>query len=69
VDQENIRRARSITRVPIFLSGGIRRENLGRLQHLSFDGIAIISGILNAADPESAVKQYLETLTALEIAR
>lgn len=68
VDQENIRKARKITRLPIFLSGGIRPENLVRLKHLSFDGIAIISGVLSAESPEEAVKQYLEKLKEFEIA-
>ena len=62
VDQANIRKARAITRLPIFLSGGIRPENLVRLKQLSFDGVAIISGVLSADNPEEAVKQYLEKL-------
>ncbi len=69
IDQENISLARKITRLPIFLSGGIQTGNLARLKHLSFDGIAVISGILSAANPEEAVRQYWKKLKALEIAR
>ena len=69
VDQENIRKAREITQLPIFLSGGIRHGNLIRLKHLSFDGIAVISGVLDAANPEEAVKQYFEKLKKFEIAQ
>ncbi len=67
VDQQNIKKAREITDIPIFLSGGIRTENINRLSHLEFDGIAVISGILNAADPERAVKDYLEQLKLIAI--
>ncbi|SNS56973.1 thiamine-phosphate pyrophosphorylase [Ekhidna lutea] len=62
VDQQTVVNARRITRLPIFLSGGIQPENLKELSQLPFVGIAIISGIINADDPENTVRQYLTIL-------
>lgn len=58
VRQETIKEARTITELPIFLSGGIKVEKLKKLKELKFDGLAIISGILDAPDPAIAVKNY-----------
>ena len=66
VDQENIKAARQITDLPIFLSGGITKDNLSHLQMLAFEGIAVISGVLSAPDPEEAVVAYLQELKKLE---
>jgi thiamine-phosphate pyrophosphorylase len=62
VQPDSIRKAREISNMPIFLSGGINQENLGKLKALPFNGIAVISGILNEDDPESAAKKYKEKL-------
>ncbi|NJB84332.1 thiamine-phosphate pyrophosphorylase [Lewinella marina] len=66
VRPENIRAARGVTDVPIFLSGGIRPGNLSRLAGLDFDGVAVISGILDAADPAAAVAAYRGALLELK---
>ena len=62
VQPDSIRKAREISTLPIFLSGGINQENLGELKALPFNGIAVISGILNEDDPEAAAKKYKEKL-------
>jgi thiamine-phosphate pyrophosphorylase len=67
VDPENIKKARAVSTIPIFLSGGIRPENIARLKDLSFNGIAIISGILDSPEPQKAVEAYLKCLKELKI--
>jgi thiamine-phosphate pyrophosphorylase len=62
VQPETVRKAREITQMPIFLSGGITQENLNDLKDLNFDGVAVISGILNADSPELAVRNYNKAL-------
>lgn len=62
VRPENIKAARQITGVPIFLSGGMSPENTQQLKDLDFDGVAIISGILDASEPAEAVKNYIDAI-------
>ncbi|MCP9236485.1 thiamine phosphate synthase [Lewinella sp. JB7] len=66
VQPANIRAARAITDMSIFLSGGIHPDNLFRLSGLDFDGVAVISGILDVADPAEAVKAYRAALHKLK---
>ena len=68
VDPGNIRMARKMTDMPIFLSGGIQTGNLKHLNKLEFDGVALISGILDATDPTKAVKEYISMLKSIETA-
>lgn len=62
VRPENIKAARNITDLNIFLSGGIKPENTLQLNKFDFDGVAIISGILDEHDPAKAVKNYIQAL-------
>ncbi len=62
VSPESILKARQITSLPIFLSGGIRPENIAKLDVYSFEGVAVISGILSAEDPKQATQAYLQQL-------
>ncbi|UOY08087.1 thiamine phosphate synthase [Muricauda sp. SCSIO 64092] len=66
VSQKNIRMARTITEMPIFLSGGIQITNLKYLNKLDFDGVAIISGILDGANPAKAVQEYILELQKIK---
>lgn len=59
---DTIRKARSITSMPIFLAGGVRLENISKLSELDFNGVAVISGIMQAEDPAEAIKQYNQLL-------
>ena len=57
-----IRQAREITTLPIFLAGGIRLNNLHKLQGLDFDGIAVISGIMSAGQPAQTAKEFVQLM-------
>jgi thiamine-phosphate pyrophosphorylase len=62
VEFETIREARKITRIPVFLAGGIKPGNMNELNSLSFDGVAVISGIMNSDAPGMSVRSYIENL-------
>ena len=62
VSFETIRQARQITTLPIFLAGGIRPDNMYQLQGLDFDGVAVISGIMNAGQPAQTTQEYLQLM-------
>ncbi|MEX0928618.1 MAG: thiamine phosphate synthase [Balneolales bacterium] len=66
VSPATVRKAKEITKMPIFLSGGITEDNMGSLKELDFDGIAVISGILNAASPERSVHGYNQALNSIK---
>ena len=66
VDPQTVIKAREQTQLPIFLSGGIRPDNIKELSKLPFIGIAVISGILSSEDPETATMRYTEELTKLK---
>lgn len=58
-----VRQASSLTTLPLFVSGGITPDNVPLLkQQTPFNGVAVISGILSADDPEEKVKGYREAL-------
>jgi thiamine-phosphate pyrophosphorylase len=58
-----VRQARAITTIPIFVSGGITPENILSLKtETPFDGVAVISGLLSADDPQQKVQQYKSAL-------
>jgi thiamine-phosphate pyrophosphorylase len=59
---DTIRKARTITAMPIFLAGGMRLENINKLSELDYNGVAVISGIMQAEDPAKATKQYNQLL-------
>jgi thiamine-phosphate pyrophosphorylase len=59
-----VRQARSLTKLPLFVSGGITVENIAQLKkETPFDGVAVISGILSADDPQQKVQQYKTALS------
>ncbi|HTH31305.1 MAG TPA: thiamine phosphate synthase [Lacibacter sp.] len=59
---DTIHKARTITSLPIFLAGGMRLENISKLDELDYNGVAVISGIMQAGDPAQATKQYNQLL-------
>lgn len=65
VRPETVKKARDITQIPFFLSGGITAENLVTLKELDFAGVAVISGILSAASPKESASAYKSALTNL----
>ncbi|HBG42379.1 thiamine phosphate synthase [Limibacterium fermenti] len=62
VDFDTVRQARALFSRPIFLAGGIRPENMDKLNTLPYDGVAVVSGIMSVADPIDAIKKYSEQL-------
>lgn len=62
VDLKTIETCREKSKLPIFLSGGIKPENIHQLEHLNYDGVAIVSGIMKASNPEEALKNYTNEL-------
>lgn len=66
VNPETVRRARALTQMPFFLSGGITIGNMAALNELDFAGVAVISGILNAPSPKASTCAYTYTLNNLK---
>ena len=62
VSPETVRKARERTDLPLFLSGGITPEKIEELNDLHFNGVAVISGILNADEPEEEAYNYNQAL-------
>ncbi len=63
---DTIRKAKEITNIPIFLAGGINPENLHSLSGLNYSGIAVVSGIMSAADPLAELKKYLKHIEEIK---
>ena len=57
-----IRSAKSVTHIPVFASGGINLSNVHLVLETGVDGIAVISSILKAQDPEQAAKSFKEII-------
>ena len=66
VRPESVLAARQITAMPIFLSGGISPDHIAQLNHLHFQGVAVISGIMDADAPSKSVRAYKEALKHLK---
>lgn len=65
VRPETVRKARDLTSLPLLLSGGITPAKIhGPLRQLEphYDGVAVISGILNAAAPGEETSAYKRAL-------
>lgn len=62
VRPDTVRKAREITDLPLFVSGGITIENLPDLEGLDFQGVAVISGILNSDSPKESAIEYRQVL-------
>jgi thiamine-phosphate pyrophosphorylase len=58
VKLDSIRAARNLFTGKVFLAGGIRPDNLEQLASIDFDGIAMVSGIMQAANPAAAIQEY-----------
>jgi len=59
-----VKKAGKLTKMPLFVSGGITPENILLLrQRTPFNGVAVISGIMSAADPLTKVKLYQDALS------
>lgn len=58
VPLEFVKEAKRQVEIPVFASGGITPENAPRVLETGADGLAIISGIFKAPDPEEAAKRF-----------
>ena len=65
VQRETVLQARAITGLPIFLAGGITASNLPQLAGTGFNGVALISAILHADDPQTAAAHFTTQLKEL----
>lgn len=66
VDRQTVLQARQITTLPIFLAGGITLQNVNELQQCGANGIAVISGIMKAADPAATAKHFQLQIPSLK---
>ncbi len=66
VMKETVIQARQLTSLPIFLSGGITLNNIDELTSTGMNGIAVISAIIKADDPQTATKAFKEKLATLK---
>lgn len=62
VPLRTIRSAKSLTHIPLFASGGINLSNAHLVLETGVDGIAVISSILQAKDPERAAKSFKDII-------
>jgi thiamine-phosphate pyrophosphorylase len=61
-----VRQARDITTLPFFVSGGISPDNIPLLsKKISFEGVAVISGVMSADDPLASVISYKNSLNLI----
>lgn len=58
VNSQTVKRAREMTGLPLFASGGITPENLPDLGELPIHGVAVISGILSSDTPRQKTAAY-----------
>lgn len=65
VDAQTVKKAREITDLPLFVSGGITPENLPELTELPISGVAVISGILGSESPGKNTEAYKKQITRL----
>jgi len=66
IQYETVKEAASIFHKPLFLAGGINPKNLKELDGLNYNGIAVISGIMNSEHPEKAIESYLNHLKLIK---
>jgi thiamine-phosphate pyrophosphorylase len=59
-----LRRVRGLTEKPIVAIGGITLERAAAAVEAGADSVAVIGGILSAADPAQRARQYITTLEA-----
>lgn len=62
VKPETVQKARKITDMPLFLSGGITPEKVADLDGLEFNGVAVISGILKDDNPQEKAINFNQAL-------
>jgi thiamine-phosphate pyrophosphorylase len=62
IEYETVKEAASIFDKPLFLAGGINPKNLNKLEELNYNGVAVISGIMNSEHPDQVIDEYRKNL-------
>ncbi len=58
VTKATVQKARKLTKMPIFVAGGISLENITTLQDCGINGVALISAIMKSANPFETTQQF-----------
>ena len=66
ISHETVQAASVLFQKPLFLAGGIYPENIPKLKGLKFDGIAVISGIMDAEFPNKTLDNYQNQLKKIQ---
>jgi len=56
---QGLKHIRALTPLPVFAIGGIRPESVAKLCEAGANGVAVVSGILDAVDRQQAFTHYL----------
>lgn len=67
VHPDTIKKCRKLTTMPIYLSGGITPNKVKELKNYSFQGIAVVSGIMDAENPSEAFDNYQVELNKIKL--
>ena len=59
---EGLRQIRAAVRIPLVAIGGIHRDNCGEVIRSGADGVAVVSAIVSAEDPEAAAREISSRL-------
>jgi len=62
ISLNTLRSAKSVTRIPVFASGGINLSNAHLVLETGVNGVAVISSILKAHDPEQVAKSFKDII-------
>jgi len=63
---EGVRRFRESVGIPVVGIGGINRSNAGEVIRAGADGVAVVSAIMSAPDPERAARELLTLIKEVE---
>jgi thiamine-phosphate pyrophosphorylase len=66
VTAETVKRANEIFQNPVFLAGGINHQTLPLLKNSRFDGIALVSAIMDSPNPKKEVEIYLKEIKKIQ---
>lgn len=58
VNREFLVRIQQKLNIPFFLAGGITPENISELKNLNYQGIALVSGLMQQEQPKEIVEKY-----------
>ena len=67
VPLETVREAKRRLKIPVFASGGITPENVAKVLKTGADGVAVVSAVLDAPDPEAAARAFKAQLEPLKL--